>query len=79
MDEKLIDILVEICDEEGIREEPEMDLIEEGLLDSLALVELLVRLEDEFGITISPTEYEKGDFSTFNKIKKILADKGAQE
>ncbi len=79
MDEKLIDILVEICDEEGIREEPEMDLIEEGLLDSLALVELLVRLEDEFSITISPTEYEKGDFSTFNKIKQILVDKGVKE
>lgn len=75
MKEKLLKILEEVCDDE-IGQDFDMDLMEEGLLDSLAMVELLVAIEDEFGIVLSPTEYEKEDFSTVNKIEKILQEKG---
>lgn len=76
MEEKLLDILENICEDDVIRTEPDLDMYEEGLLDSLATAELLIALEDTFGVVISPTEYEKEDLSTVNKIKKILMDKG---
>lgn len=47
MEEKLLDILERICDDEAVREDLEMDLFEEGLLDSLAIAELIVAVEEE--------------------------------
>ena len=79
MEEKLLDILEKICEDDIVRSEPDLDMYEEGLLDSLATAALLIALEEGFGVVISPTEYEKDDLSTVNKIKKILKDKGVAE
>ncbi len=76
MEEKLLTILERICDDDVVREDLELDLVEEGLMDSIAVVELIVAIEEEFGITLSPTEYEKEDWSTVRKIEKILMEKG---
>jgi D-alanine--poly(phosphoribitol) ligase subunit 2 len=47
---------------------PETDLIEGGLLDSLALVELLFALEREFEVTIALEELDIDSFRTVNRI-----------
>lgn len=74
--EKLLDIVEEICEDDAFREDLEIDLFEEDFLDSLALVELLLALEEAFGIKLPPTEYTKADFSTVKRIEKVLTDKG---
>lgn len=76
MEEKLFSILETVCDDDIFRENLDLDLFEEGLLDSLAIAELLIAIEDHFGITISPTEFDKQEFSTVHKIERILAQKG---
>lgn len=76
MEEKLLTILERICDDDVVREDLELDLVGEGLMDSIAVVELIVAIEEEFGVTLSPTEYEKEDWSTVRKIEKILLEKG---
>ena len=76
MEEKLLGILERICDDEAVREDLDMDLFEEGLLDSLAIAELIVAFDEEFGVILSPTEYEKEELSTVHKIEKILVAKG---
>ena len=45
MEEKLLDMLERICEDDIVREEYDLDLIDEGLLDSLAFAELLVDIE----------------------------------
>jgi acyl carrier protein len=47
---------------------PDTDLIEGGLLDSLALVELLFALEREFAVTIA---LENLDIDVFRSIRSI--------
>jgi acyl carrier protein len=47
---------------------PETDLIEGGLLDSLALVELLFALEREFGVSIA---LDQLDIDTFRSVRTI--------
>jgi acyl carrier protein len=47
---------------------PETDLIETGVLDSLALVELLFALEQEFGVTIP---LEELDIESFRSVAAI--------
>ena len=78
MEEKLLDILERICDDEAVREDLNKDLFEEGLLDSLAIAELIVAVEEEFKVILSPTEYEKEELSTVHTIEKILKVKGVE-
>ena len=78
MEEKLLGILERICDDEIVREDLDMDLFEEGLLDSLAVAELIVAIEEEFKVILSPTEYEKEELSTVHRIEKILEAKGVK-
>lgn len=53
--------------------EIEQDLIESGLLDSLALVQLMMALEDRFDITISPEELDIEDYRSVKAISKMVA------
>jgi acyl carrier protein len=46
----------------------DLDLIESGTLDSLALVELLFGLEREFGISIALEELDIDSFRTVERI-----------
>ena len=45
MEEKVMDILERICEDDIVREDPDMNLFEEDLLDSLGFAELLVDIE----------------------------------
>jgi D-alanine--poly(phosphoribitol) ligase subunit 2 len=49
------------------------DLIEEGLLDSLVFVELLVGLEDTFGIHVDIVDLDIEDFRTVRQIGRLVA------
>lgn len=72
MEEKILDMLEEICEDDVIREERDMDLFEAELLDSLGFAELLVTIEEEFGIVIAPSEVKREDMNTVNKILALL-------
>ena len=56
VEEKMLDMLEEVCGDEEVRDHRDEDLFELGFLDSMAAVELLVDIEDEFGVSIAPTE-----------------------
>ena len=49
-------------------------LFEEGLLDSLIFVELLVRLESEFGISVSLEDLEIEDFRSLSTIAAYVTN-----
>lgn len=67
LEEKVLAIIEEICEDDVIYEERDINLKEERLMDSLAFVELLVRME-EFGIEVAPTEVTYEEIDTPNKI-----------
>ena len=67
LEEKVLAIIEEICEDDVIYEERDINLKEEGLMDSLAFVELLVRME-EFRIEVAPTEVTYEEIDTPNKI-----------
>jgi acyl carrier protein len=50
----------------------ETDLIDSGLLDSLALVELLFALEREFGVSIALEELDIDTFRTSRSIADFV-------
>ena len=72
MEERVLNLLEEICEDDIVREDRNLNRFEEDLLDSLAFTELLVAIEDEFGIVISPSEVERSDVETPAKIIALI-------
>ena len=66
--EQILEMLEEICEDEVVREDLDINLKEEGLMDSLAFVEMLVRIEENFGLSIAPTEVTYEEIDTPNKV-----------
>ncbi len=50
----------------------ETDLVKTGLLDSLALVELLAQLEEIFGLSISADDLELDNFRSIASITQFI-------
>ncbi|MDP4161798.1 MAG: D-alanine--poly(phosphoribitol) ligase subunit 2 [Bacillota bacterium] len=72
--QELIQLLAEICQDDVVNENPDIDLFENGLLDSFGTVELLVQIEERFGITVPITEFDRDTWNTPNNIASRLAD-----
>jgi acyl carrier protein len=53
------------------------DLVGSGLLDSLALVELLAQLEETFGVSISTDDLEPENFRSIDSIAGFVARRTA--
>ncbi|MCI5721324.1 MAG: D-alanine--poly(phosphoribitol) ligase subunit DltC [Emergencia sp.] len=75
MEEKVLAILEEICDDDIVRKDLNINLLDEGLMDSLDYTELIIMLEDELGIVISPSEYSREESDTPAKIIEIVRSK----
>jgi acyl carrier protein len=57
---------------------PEEDLLSSGLLDSLTLVQLLVSIEEGFGVRIALSDLRLDDIRTISSIANLIANKRAQ-
>lgn len=75
IEERIIELLVDITGEEEIGDYRDDDLFEEDVLDSLGAIELLVRLKEEFGIAIAPTELEREEMNSVNKIVERVQER----
>lgn len=63
-------LLYEICEDELVYEK-DIDLVESGLLDSYAFIELFSRLEDS-GINIQPTRIDRKKLRTVKGIEELI-------
>ena len=66
--DRIVDLVVEISGEDDVADERDIDLFEEEILDSMAAIELLVAIKDEFGVSIAPTELDREEMNTVDKI-----------
>lgn len=75
--EIMLDILEEMTGEPMLKEDLDLNLLEEGLLDSLDYVTLQLEIEDRFGVLLPPSEYTKEELDTPRRIIDVIADKMA--
>lgn len=68
MEEKIIEIIENLTGYKNLEENRDIDLLENEILDSLAFIELITTLEEEFNIEIQPTQVEP---NTWRNVKKI--------
>ena len=67
-----------VADRIGIETpEPEADLLEAGLIDSLALVTLIVALEETFGVELPLDDFDIDRFRSVAAMTDLLVSAGA--
>ncbi|WP_332275079.1 D-alanine--poly(phosphoribitol) ligase subunit 2 [Bacillus velezensis] len=72
--QEVLDVLAEVCQEDAVKENPDIEIFEEGLLDSFGTVELLVAIENRFGITVPITEFDRDEWNTPKNIVNKLTE-----
>lgn len=65
-------LLYEIIEDDRIFDK-EIDLVESGLLDSYAFIELFSRLED-MGINIQPTRIDRNKLRSVDGVEEIVKE-----
>jgi len=69
--DRILRHLASICGTDEVRVNPDLALYEDGVLDSMKTVELILTIEEEFGLHVSPAELERQMWAT---PRKIIAD-----
>ncbi|MBU8878827.1 D-alanine--poly(phosphoribitol) ligase subunit DltC [Bacillus sp. FJAT-29790] len=72
--DQVIALVAEVCQDDIVKDDPNIDLFDAGLLDSIGTVELLVLIEERFGINVPITEFDRETWATPNKIAERIAD-----
>lgn len=70
-----LDIMEEICETDEIREDLDLDLMDAGLIDSLSTINVILLIEEKFGLKLQPTDFTKEDISTVNNFISFLEGK----
>ena len=77
MREQIFDILEKICEDDIVRSNPDIDLFESDLMDSLGFAELLADIEDDLGILVGPSEVDRSTSNTPIRIVAYLETRSA--
>ncbi|MBR4684637.1 MAG: D-alanine--poly(phosphoribitol) ligase subunit 2 [Spirochaetia bacterium] len=64
-------LLYDICEDKRVYEDG-IDLIDSGILDSYAFIELFSRLED-YGIILHPTRIDRTKLHTVHGIEELIS------
>ena len=66
--ERVLQLVASVAETEEVCTNLELPLYESQVLDSIKTVELMVRIEEEFGLKVSPAEFERENWATPRKI-----------
>ncbi|WP_101773244.1 D-alanine--poly(phosphoribitol) ligase subunit 2 [Peptostreptococcus faecalis] len=75
LQEKVIEIFEEVLGSDEIAENLDLDMFENEMLDSLAIIEVLLGIEEKLGLELQPTDLERKDMATVNNLVAFLKTK----
>jgi acyl carrier protein len=58
--------------------DPDEDLLEQGLIDSLAIVQIIAYIEDSFGVSLGPNDVVPENFATINALAGLVESRANQ-
>lgn len=68
------EILEKVCETDEIFEDYDMDLVDEGFIDSFALLSVILEIEERTGKKMQPTDIKKEDISSINSLIEFLGN-----
>ena len=66
------EVLAIACDTEDIFEDYDLDLFEEGFIDSFAVLNVILEIEKRTGLKLQATDIKKSDVSSVNSLIRFL-------
>ncbi|MBR3614947.1 MAG: hypothetical protein IKL55_07215 [Clostridia bacterium] len=72
MENKIIEIIENISGYNNLKNNIDIDLIENEIIDSLGFIELIAMLEDEFNVEIQPTQVSSDTWRSVGSITKLI-------
>ncbi|WP_239738261.1 D-alanine--poly(phosphoribitol) ligase subunit 2 [Mammaliicoccus sp. H-M32] len=73
-EEKVLNILAEVAENDIVKENPDIEIFEEGIIDSFATIGLLLEIQNNLDIDVTITDFDRDEWSTPNKIIKVLKE-----
>lgn len=73
--ESVIEIFEEVLGSDEMRDNQDLDMFENEMLDSLAIIEVLLGIEDKLNLSLQPTDLERKDMATVNNLVDFLKDR----
>lgn len=75
MEQKIAEILARLCGVQADEIEPELELFAEGLLDSFAAIQLVMELEEVFGVSLDMAGLPRQRLATPAAIAALIKEK----
>ena len=72
--EQVLDLLVEVSENNIVKENPDIELFEEGIIDSFQTVGLLLEIQNKLDIEVSIMDFDRDEWATPNKIAAVLEE-----
>ncbi|EOP17925.1 MULTISPECIES: D-alanine--poly(phosphoribitol) ligase subunit DltC [Bacillus] len=72
--DQVLNVLEEVCENDIVKDNPDVQLFEEGILDSFGTVSLLVEFQERLNIEVSISDFDRDEWATPNMIIKKLND-----
>ncbi len=69
--DQLLKLLADVAGNDEVLRNPQLDLFGTQMLDSLRTVELIVMIDEQFGVSVSPAEFDREAWAT---PEKFIAD-----
>ena len=75
--DRVLDVLVDVAEIDEVRQDLDVRLYDLQILDSMKTVRLIVAFSAEFGVEISPAEFDREEWATPRKIVSYMERKVA--
>ena len=64
VEQKTLEILSEVTGTDSVKLDPDVELYDGGLMDSMTTVQLIAALSEQFHLEISPAEFDRDAWAT---------------
>lgn len=73
--DQLLKLLADITETDEVRSNPDLPLYDHQILDSMRTVELLLAISRDFGVEISPAEFDRDAWATPRKFVEDVVNR----
>ena len=68
MKDQILDILADITGSDEVKKDLDVNIFETGLLDSMGTVQFLLEFQNQLGVDVPVSEFDRSEWDTPNKI-----------
>ncbi|CXZ04000.1 D-alanine--poly(phosphoribitol) ligase subunit 2 [Staphylococcus aureus] len=72
--EQVLNLLAEVAENDIVKENPDVEIFEEGIIDSFQTVGLLLEIQNKLDIEVSIMDFGRDEWATPNKIVEALEE-----